>query len=137
MLPSTASIIMAGGVNKHLNILSEGKSTPSLRIGVYLKLIDFTLSNCIDSGIETLNMITDSHSRQLWPYLRHWHKKGNGDYEVKIFDSGSGDYSGTASCLYRQADLIKQMDHESILVLSSDKVYRMNYDLLYQHHNKT
>ena len=129
----TLALILAGGSGTRLHGLTQWRSKPAVPFGGKFRIIDFPLSNCINSGIRRISILTQykSHSlirhiQQGWSFLRaEW-----GEF-VELLPAqqrlGTGWYSGTADALYQNLDIVRSYGPEYILVLAGDHVYQMDY----------
>ncbi len=140
-LRSTLALILAGGIGSRLNILVRRRAKPAVPFGAIYRLIDFTLSNVMNSGIEKVGVLT-----QYMPYslARHlgrgesWGLVGRAR-EARILPPHTGTtdadwYRGTADAVYRNVDYIARHSPEITLVLSGDHIYCMDYAALIEHH---
>lgn len=134
------AIIMAGGVGERLKPLTKARAKPAVPFGGKFRLIDFTLSNCINSGIRQMYVLTQYRSESLLRHIQEgWaiSSSGLGDYcypvpaQQKV---GMDWYHGTADAVRQNLDLINGKDIDHILVLSGDHVYKMNYLQMLAYH---
>jgi glucose-1-phosphate adenylyltransferase len=130
---STMAIVMAGGRGERLRQLTEHRAKPATPFGGKYRIIDFSLSNCVNSGIRQILVMTQYKSHSLiqhiqrgWGYLR-----GELGEFVQLVPAQQklGDlwYRGTADCVYQNLDIIQAHDPELVLVLAGDHVYKMDY----------
>jgi len=134
------AIIMAGGAGERLQPLTKGRSKAAVPFGGKFRLIDFTLSNCINSGLRQIYVLTQYLSESLNRHVQNgWgiSSSGLGDFiycvpaQQKL---GADWYRGTADAVRQNMNLVKTKDVEDILVLSGDHVYKMNYLQLVAYH---
>ena len=127
------AIIMAGGAGERLQPLTKERSKSSVPFGGKFRLIDFTLSNCINSGLRRIFVLTQHLSGSLNRHIQEgWaiSSSGLGDFvycipaQQKI---GAGWYRGTADAVRQNLDLITGKDIDDVLILSGDHIYKMNY----------
>jgi len=127
------TIVMAGGAGERLQPLTRLRSKASVPFGGKYLIIDFTLSNCINSGIRQISVLTQHLSDSLHEHIQNgWGISGSrlGDYiycvpaQQKI---GTDWYRGTADAIRQNLDLIKGKPDDPILILSGDHIYKMNY----------
>ncbi len=135
------AIIMAGGAGERLNPLTKGRSKGAVPFGGKFRLIDFTLSNCINSGLRRIFVLTQYLSESL---NRHIHEgwaissAGLGDFiycmpaQQKL---GIDWYRGTADAVRQNLDTVKRKGIEKVLILSGDHIYKMNYLQFVAYHN--
>jgi len=135
------AIIMAGGAGERLQPLTKGRSKGAVPFGGKFRIIDFTLSNCINSGLRQIYVLTQYLSESLNRHIQEgWaiSSAGLGDYvycipaQQKI---GTDWYRGTADAVRQNVNLINRKDFENILILSGDHVYKMNYLQFVDYHN--
>jgi glucose-1-phosphate adenylyltransferase len=130
---STMAIVMAGGRGERLRQLTEHRAKPATPFGGKYRIIDFSLSNCVNSGIRQILVMTQYKSHSLiqhiqrgWGYLR-----GELGEFVQLVPAqqklGELWYRGTADCVYQNLDIIQAHDPELVLVLAGDHVYKMDY----------
>jgi len=134
------AIIMAGGAGERLQPLTSGRSKASIPFGGKYLIIDFTLSNCINSGIRQIFILTQYLSDSLNRHIQNgWGISGSrlGDYiycvpaQQKV---GVGWYRGTADAIRQNLDLIKGKASDPVLILSGDHIYKMNYLQIVAYH---
>lgn len=136
----TLAMVLAGGRGSRLEGLTYRRSKPAVPYGGKYRIIDFPLSNCMNSGIRRVGVLTQymahsliRHLNQGWGFLR-----GElGEY-VEILPaqqrSGEAWYQGTADALYQNIDIIKMHRPRFVLVLGGDHVYKMDYGTMLGHH---
>ncbi len=129
----SGALVLAGGPAARMEILCNGRSRPGLPFGGLLRLIDFTLSNCFFSDIPHIGIVIDRRSQAMWPYLRQWAMVSSGKIDIQVLEPEQSS-RGTASALTENLQFIEQLEGETVLVLSSDKVYQMDYRALAEHH---
>lgn len=127
------TIIMAGGAGDRLQPLTRQRSKAAVPFGGKFRLIDFTLSNCINSGLRQIFVLTQYLSESLHRHIQEgWaiSSSGLGDYiycvpaQQKL---GADWYRGTADAVRQNLNLVRGKDVEDVLILSGDHVYKMNY----------
>jgi glucose-1-phosphate adenylyltransferase len=133
---------MAGGAGERLRPLTDDRAKPAVPFGGKFRLIDFTLSNCINSGIRQIFVLTQYKSASLNRHLQEgWGISSSrlGEYiypmpaQQKI---GLDWYRGTADAVRQNLDLVRNKNVRHILVLSGDHVYKMDYSLMLNYHRK-
>lgn len=140
MMRSVLALIMAGGKGERLFPLTKDRAKPAVPFGGIYRIIDFTLSNCINSGIRKIHLLTQYKSISLQRHLRMgWN----------IFDSELGEYIdvipaqqrvdehwylGTADAVYQNIYTIEQEKCDYVMVLAGDHVYKMNYARMLDFH---
>lgn len=137
------AMLLAGGQGKRLKGLTKTLAKPAVYFGGTYRIIDFTLSNCSNSGIDTVGVLTQYEPLVLHSYIgigRDWdmeHRSG-GVYVLPPYEreDGTSWYRGTADAIFRNLKFIEQYDPEHVLILSGDHIYKMDYDQMLQHHKK-
>ncbi len=138
------AMLLAGGQGSRLYALTNNIAKPAVSFGAKYRIIDFPLSNCINSGIDTVGVLTQYQPLVLNDYI------GNGQpwdmdrtfggvhilspYEAKKSTSW---YKGTANAIYQNIRFMKMYDPEYVLILSGDHIYKMDYDKMLQAHKET
>ncbi len=140
MQEQTISIILAGGVGARLNPLTGDRAKPAVPFGGRYRIIDFTLSNCLHSGLRRVLVLTQYKSQSLQRHLRDGWSLYNaelGDYITPVppqMRTGDSWYVGTADAIYQNLYLLERSRAEYALILSGDHIYRMDYAAMLQHH---
>ena len=140
---NTLALVLAGGRGSRLYELTDRRAKPALYFGGKFRIIDFPLSNCVNSGIRRISVLTQYKAHSLIRHLvRGWSSFQSelGEF-VEVLPASqrtdSGWYAGTADAIYQNLDIIREWRPEHILVLSGDHVYKMDYGpLLAQHVDK-
>ncbi len=142
MHEKTISIILAGGIGSRLHPLTAERAKPAVPFGGRYRIIDFTLSNCLHSGLRRILVLTQYKSHSLQKHLRDGWSIYNaelGDYITSVppqMRTGDSWYSGTADAIYQNLFLLERSGAEYALILSGDHIYRMDYAaMLQQHHD--
>ena len=138
------AMLLAGGQGSRLYALTQKTAKPSVSFGGKYRIIDFTLSNCINSGFDTVGVLTQYQPLLLNDYI------GNGlpwDLDrtfggVKILPPYQGNqradwYKGTANAIWQNMEFINRYDASYVLVLSGDHIYKMDYAKMLAAHKKT
>ena len=135
------AMLLAGGQGSRLYALTRRIAKPAVPFGGKYRIIDFPLSNCVNSGIETVGVLTQYQPLELNDYI------GSGQpWDLDRLDAGvhvlppyqrhkgADWYKGTANAIYQNMDFIARYDPEYVLVLSGDHIYKMNYaDMIEEH----
>ncbi|MBE6572001.1 MAG: glucose-1-phosphate adenylyltransferase [Ruminococcaceae bacterium] len=137
------AMLLAGGQGSRLYALTEKVAKPAVSFGGKYRIIDFPLSNCVNSGIDTVGVLTQYQPLVLNEYI------GNGqpwDLDrtyggVKILPPYQGKkkadwYSGTANAIYQNMNFINRYNPEYVLILSGDHIYQMQYDAMLAYHKQ-
>ena len=138
------AMLLAGGQGSRLKVLTEKTAKPAVPFGGKYRIIDFPLSNCVNSGIDTVGILTQYQPLELNEYI------GNGQpwglnktlscaqvlppYERH--DKKSGWYKGTANAIYQNIDFIERFDPDYVVILSGDHIYKMDYAAMVAYHEK-
>ena len=135
------AFILAGGVGSRLCLLSERRAKPAVPFGGKYRIIDFTLSNCVNSGIFDIGVLTQYRPTSLNQHVgtgRPWdldRTRGGIQILQPSLDSIQSDwYQGTADAIYRNLIHLRRRRTDQVLVLSGDHVYTMDYGALYASH---
>ena len=141
---SMLAMILAGGRGSRLHDLTNKVAKPAVSYGGKYRIIDFPLSNCANSGIDVVGVLTQYESVELNSYVAaggRWglDSKDSGVYVLpprEKADTGLDVYRGTADAISQNIDFIDQYDPEYLLVLSGDHIYKMNYDKILAFHKE-
>src|SRR5579863_8463923 len=140
MQEKTVSIILAGGIGSRLHPLTAERAKLAVPFGGRYRIIDFTLSNCLHSGLRRILVLTQYKSHSLQKHLRDGWSVYNpelGEYITPVppqMRTGESWYSGTADAIYQNLYLLERSGAEYALILSGDHIYRMDYAAMLQHH---
>jgi len=136
----TFALILAGGRGSRLHELTDWRAKPALHFGGKVRIIDFPLSNCINSGIRRVGVLTQYKAHSLIRHLvRGWghFKKELGEH-IEILPASQRNspnwYQGTADALYQNLDIIRSEKSKYVMVLSGDHIYKMDYGTMLAHH---
>ena len=138
------AMLLAGGRGSRLHDLTNKVAKPAVSYGGKYRIIDFPLSNCANSGIDVVGVLTQYESVELNSYVAaggRWglDSKDSGVYVLpprEKADTGLDVYRGTADAISQNIDFIDQYDPEYLLVLSGDHIYKMNYDKMLAFHKE-
>lgn len=135
------AMLLAGGKGSRLNALTKDLAKPAVPFGGKYRIIDFTLSNCANSGIDTVGVLTQYQPLLLNSYIgigSTWDLDSkNGGVTVLPPYSESSEvkwYTGTASAIYQNLNYLKQYQPDYVLILSGDHIYKMNYESMLEYH---
>lgn len=138
------AMILAGGQGSRLGVLTRQVAKPAVSFGGKYRIIDFALSNCSNSGIETVGVLTQYQPLELNTYIA-----GGAPWDLDRNEGGvfvlppyvkaeKGEwYKGTANAIYQNIGFIEQFEPKHVLILSGDHIYRMNYAKMIAAHEKT
>ncbi len=136
-------MLLAGGQGSRLYALTEKTAKPAVSFGGKYRIIDFPLSNCTNSGLDTVGVLTQYQPLMLNEYIgtgQPWdldRTRGG----VKVLppyqkQKGTDWYSGTANAIYQNLNFIERYDPEYVLILSGDHIYKMDYAAMLDYHKK-
>ncbi len=138
------AMLLAGGQGSRLYELTQQTAKPAVTFGGKYKIIDFPLSNCINSGIDTVGVLTQYQPLALNEYVGNgapWdldRSRGGLTVLPPYMGSRRSDwYKGTANAIYQNINFIRQYSPEYVLILSGDHIYRMDYSLMLKQHKET
>jgi glucose-1-phosphate adenylyltransferase len=137
---NTLALILAGGRGSRLRQMTLWRAKPAVPFGGKFRIIDFPLSNCINSGIRMVGVLTQykahsliQHVQQGWSFLR-----GEFGEFIELLPAQqrieSTWYSGTADAVYQNLDIIRTHKPEHVLILAGDHIYKMDYGAMLAHH---
>jgi glucose-1-phosphate adenylyltransferase len=141
MLHNVLTILLAGGVGSRLHSLTRDRAKPAVPFGGKYRIIDFTLANCLHSGMHRVLVLTQYKSHSLHKHLRDGWSIFNpelGEYITPVppqMRKGETWYSGTADAIYQNLFLVERANADTILILSGDHIYRMDYAAMLKFHN--
>ncbi|MGH8672160.1 MAG: sugar phosphate nucleotidyltransferase, partial [Burkholderiales bacterium] len=138
---ATVALVLAGGRGSRLKGLTEWRAKPAVPFGGKFRIVDFTLSNCINSGIRRIGLITQykahsliRHIHQGWGFLRG---ESSGEFldllpaQQRVENSW---YKGTADAVFQNVDIIRHYGRDYILILGGDHIYKMDYSKMLIEH---
>ena len=134
------ALVMAGGMGERLKPLTRERSKSAVPFGGKFRIIDFTLSNCLNSGLRQISVLTQYKSSSLHKHIQEgWGISGSGlGYYIYCVPAqqkmGADWYQGTADAVRQNLDLVSGKDIESIVILSGDHIYKMNYLQMLTYH---
>ena len=140
---STLALILAGGRGSRLEELTNWRAKPSLPFGGKFRIIDFALSNCVNSGIRRIGICTQYKAQSLIRHVqRGWSfLDGRFDEFVELLPAQQRIeptwYQGTADAAYQNLDILRRHDPEYVLILAGDHVYKMDYGRMLEDHVRT
>lgn len=135
------AMLLAGGQGSRLRVLTKNLAKPAVPFGGQYRIIDFSLSNCANSGIDSVGVLTQYKPQILNSYIgvgKTWdlycHNGGVTILPPYVGEDGGHWYKGTAHAVYQNLDFIKKHDPECVLILSGDHIYKMDYSELLSYH---
>ena len=138
------AMLLAGGQGSRLKVLTEKTAKPAVPFGGKYRIIDFPLSNCVNSGIDTVGILTQYQPLELNEYIGNGQPWGlNKTHSCaqilppyERHDKKSGWYKGTANAIYQNIDFIDRFNPSYVVVLSGDHIYKMDYAEMVEFHAK-
>ena len=136
------AMLLAGGQGSRLHVLTRKTAKPAVPFGGKYRIIDFPLSNCVNSGIDTVGILTQYQPLELNEYIgtgAPWGvNKSHSCAQVlppyERNDKKSGWYEGTANAIYKNIDFVDRFDPDYVVVLSGDHIYKMDYNAMVEYH---
>ena len=137
------AMLLAGGQGSRLHVLTKNIAKPAVPFGAKYRIIDFTLSNCINSDINVVGVLTQYQPLVLNRYIRNgqpWDldRLYGGVYVLPPYQKSDGAqwYKGTANAIYQNSSFIEQYDPDYVLILSGDHIYSMDYSKMLRYHEE-
>ena len=137
----TMALVLAGGRGSRLEALSDKRAKPAVYFGGKFRIIDFVLSNCVNSGIRRIGVLTQYKSHSLLRHLqRGWNfLRGEANEFIDLLPAQqrlneSHWYRGTADAVYQNIDILRSYNPEYVVVLAGDHIYKMDYSLMLLDH---
>ncbi len=135
------AMLLAGGQGSRLGVLTKMIAKPAVPYGGKYRIIDFPLSNCTNSGIDTVGILTQYQPLELADYVgsgKPWDldRESGGVHILPPYQStdGAGWYKGTANAIYQNIRFIERYNPEYVLILSGDHIYKMDYNKMLEEH---
>lgn len=142
--PGVSAMILAGGEGQRLHPLTSGRAKPGVRFGGAYRMIDFTLSNCINSGMRRIHLLTQYASTSLSRHVRRtWSSRLSDDMDEfvdfvppqRVFADRW--YAGTADAIFQNLFILQEERPEAVVMLSGDHAYKMDYSRMLEYHLDT
>ena len=137
------AMLLAGGQGSRLYTLTKKVAKPAVYFGSKYRIIDFPLSNCVNSGIDTVGVLTQYRPLELNDYIgkgQPWDLDRNygGVHVLPPYQGAKGGdwYKGTANAIYQNLAFIERYDPEYVIILSGDHIYKMDYNAMLQFHKE-
>lgn len=137
----TVAMILAGGRGTRLQQMTDWRAKPAVPFGGKFRIIDFPLSNCINSGIRRIGILTQykadpliKHIQQGWGFLRGEFGEFVNLMPAQQTAQGGGWYQGTADAIYQSIDMLRGQNSEHVLILAGDHIYKMDYGAMLADH---
>ena len=143
MKKTIVAMLLAGGQGSRLGVLTSNMAKPAVPFGGKYRIIDFPLSNCVNSGIDTVGVLTQYRPLALNSYLgtgQYWDldRLNGGVFVLPPYMTAEDGrwYSGTANAIYQNREFVDQYDPDYVLVLSGDHIYKMDYNAMLKFHKR-
>ena len=138
------AMLLAGGQGSRLHVLTRKTAKPAVPFGGKYRIIDFPLSNCVNSGIDTVGILTQYQPLELNEYIGNGQPWGlNKTHSCaqvlppyERHDKKSGWYKGTANAIYQNIDFVDRFNPDYVVILSGDHIYKMDYAAMVEYHEK-
>ena len=137
------AMLLAGGQGSRLYALTQDMAKPAVPYGGKYRIIDFPLSNCINSGIDTIGVLTQYQPLVLSEYIGNgqpWdlNRTHGGVHVLPPYETASGKswYAGTANAIYQNMSFVDRYNPEYVAILSGDHIYKMDYSEMLEFHKK-
>ncbi len=137
----TVALILAGGRGTRLHQMTDWRAKPAVPFGGKFRIIDFPLSNCINSGIRKIGILTQykadpliKHVQQGWGFLRGEFGEFVNLMPAQQTAQGGGWYEGTADAVYQSIDMLRSHNSDHVLILAGDHIYKMDYGSMLADH---
>ena len=137
------AMLLAGGQGSRLYALTKDLAKPAVPFGGKYRIIDFPLSNCVNSGVDTVGILTQYEPFELSEYIGNgqpWDldRMGGGAFVLPPYQRNTGRdwYKGTANAIYQNLRFIERYDPEYVVILSGDHIYKMDYAAMLKEHIK-
>jgi glucose-1-phosphate adenylyltransferase len=143
ILKDTLALILAGGQGERLYPLTQDRAKPAVPFGGQYRIIDFTLSNCANSRLERIYVLTQYKSHSLDRHLRSGWNIFSSSLDQFVgsippqLRTGNSWYLGTADAVYQNLDILKSHQPSRVLILSGDHIYKMDYSEMIETHVRT
>ncbi len=142
MKKKIVAMLLAGGQGSRLGVLTSSMAKPAVPFGGKYRIIDFPLSNCVNSDIDTVGVLTQYRPLALNSYIgtgQHWDldRMHGGVFVLPPYVASGDDgrwYSGTANAIYQNSEFVDQYDPDYVLILSGDHIYKMDYARMLKYH---
>ncbi|WDM20084.1 glucose-1-phosphate adenylyltransferase [Paenibacillus polymyxa] len=136
------AMLLAGGEGRRLAPLTSTIAKPAVPFGGHYRIIDFPLSNCVNSDIDTIGVLTQYEAESLHEHIGDgtpWGLTKTDDKGITLlpsYNTGNAEYLGTADAIHKNIEYIDSQNPEHVLILSGDHIYYMNYREMLNHHKE-
>ena len=139
------AMLLAGGQGSRLKVLTQNTAKPAVPFGGKYRIIDFPLSNCVNSGIDTVGILTQYQPLELNEYIGNGQPWGLNKSQASAMvlppyerhDKKSGWYKGTANAIYQNIAFIERYHPDYVMILSGDHIYKMDYADMIRFHEQS
>jgi glucose-1-phosphate adenylyltransferase len=138
---NTVAMILAGGRGTRLRQMTDWRAKPAVPFGGKFRIIDFPLSNCLNSGVRKIGILTQykadpliKHIQQGWGFLRGEFGEFVNLMPAQQTAQGGGWYEGTADAIYQNIDMLRGQNSSHVLILAGDHIYKMDYGAMLADH---
>ncbi|AEJ02781.1 Glucose-1-phosphate adenylyltransferase [Nitrosomonas sp. Is79A3] len=138
---NTLALILAGGRGSRLHQLTDWRAKPAVPFGGKFRIIDFPLSNCVNSGVRRIGVVTQYKSQSLIRHIQHGWSFLDGRFKefVELLPAQQRTaeetwYQGTADAVFQNVDILQRHDAKYVLILGGDHIYKMDYSKLLDEH---
>lgn len=137
------AMLLAGGEGRRLSPLTSRQAKPAVPFGGNYRIIDFPLSNCVNSGIDTIGVLTQYEAESLHEHIGEgeaWNLRLSDQGGISLlpsYNAGVEEYAGTADAIYKNLEFVDGYEPENVLILSGDHIYHMDYRELLQFHTES
>ncbi len=137
---NAVALILAGGRGSRLKDLTKWRAKPALQFGGKFRIIDFPLSNCINSGIRRIGVVTQYKAHSLIQHIQHGWSFMHGEFNefVELLPAQQRVqeewYKGTADAVFQNIDILRSHNPEHVIILAGDHVYKMDYGMMLAAH---
>lgn len=134
------AMLLAGGEGRRLSPLTSKLAKPAVPFGGHYRIIDFPLSNCVNSGIDTIGVLTQYEAESLHEHIgagEAWNLPQHANGGISLlpsYNAGVKEYAGTADAIYKNIEYVDQFQPDQVLILSGDHIYHMDYRRLLDYH---
>lgn len=140
----TIGLVLAGGRGSRLHALTDRRAKPAVYFGGKFRIVDFALSNCLNSGVRRIGVVTQYKSHSLlrhlqrgWSFLRSEFNEFIDLLPAQQRIDETSWYQGTADAVFQNLDILMAEQPEYILILAGDHIYKMDYEIMLQQHVET
>ena len=135
-MKDAVAMILAGGRGKRMDIFCHQRPKPTLSFGGKFHVIDFTLSNCLHSGIRRVAALVDYQQSAMKEYLKQWDFMNEGQLKLSVLQPRMKSYAGTADAVYQNMDYLLQQDGERD-INPAETHHSMDYQKMVSFHRET